>query len=57
MFVGQGPAPDPESIRAIVLVVAAAAVIFWRTAIKVLIIGALALIAVGALAAVQGLRL
>jgi len=56
MFVGQGPAPDPESIKAIVLVVVAAAVIFWRLAIKVLIIGVLVLIAVGALAAVQGLR-
>jgi hypothetical protein len=56
MFIAQGPAPDAESIRTIVLVIVIAAVIFWRTAIKVLLIGAIVLVLVGALTAVQGLH-
>jgi hypothetical protein len=56
MFIAQGPAPDAESIRTIALVVVIAAVIFWRTAVKVLLIGAIMLVVVGALTAVQGLH-
>jgi hypothetical protein len=56
MFIAQGSPPDPESIRTGVLLIVILAVIFWRTAIKVLIIGAIMLAVVGALAAVQGLH-
>ena len=56
MFIAQGTPPDPASIKAIVVLIVIAAVIFWRTAIKVLIIGAIVLVAVGALTAVQGLH-
>jgi hypothetical protein len=56
MFIEQGTPHDPESIRTIVVVIVILAVIFWRTAVKVLIIGAIMLVVVGALAAVQGLH-
>ena len=56
MFIAQGHAPDPESIRTIVILVVFATVLFWKTAIKILIIGAIMLVLVGALAAVQGLH-
>jgi hypothetical protein len=56
MFIAQGPPPDPESIRAIAIVVVIAAVIFWRIALRVLLIGAIVLVVIGALNAVQGLR-
>jgi hypothetical protein len=56
MFIAQGHPPDPESIRALVIAIAIAAVIFWRIALKVLIIGAIVLIVVGALEAVHGLQ-
>jgi hypothetical protein len=56
MFVAQGPPPDPASIRALVIAIAIAVVIFWRIALRVLIIGAIVLVVVGALEAVQGLR-
>jgi hypothetical protein len=56
MFIAQGPVPDAESIRTIALVLVIAAVIFWKTAVKVLLIGAVMLVVVGALTAVQGLH-
>jgi hypothetical protein len=56
MFIAQGPPPDPESIRALVIAIAVAVVVFWRIALRILIIGAIVLVAVGALEAVQGLR-
>jgi len=56
MFIAQGLPPDPESIRTVVLLIVILAVIFWRTAIKVLLIGAIMLVIVGALTAVQGLH-
>lgn len=49
MFVGQGPAQDPESTRMVLLLIAASAVIFWRTLIKVVIVVAILLAALGAL--------
>jgi hypothetical protein len=54
MFIAQGNPPDPESIRAAVLLIVIVAVIFWRIALKVLIIGAIVLVLVGALAAAHG---
>jgi hypothetical protein len=56
MFIAQGTAHDPESIRTVVLLIVILAVLFWRTALKLLIIGAVMLVAVGAVAAVQGLH-
>jgi hypothetical protein len=56
MFIAQGTTPDPESIRTVVILIVILAVIFWKTAIKVLIIGAIVLVLVGALAAVHGLH-
>jgi hypothetical protein len=56
MFIAQGTPPDPASMKAIVILIVVAAVIFWRTALKVLLIGAIMLVVVGALTAVQGLH-
>jgi hypothetical protein len=56
MFIAQGAPPDPESMRALAIVLVIAAVIFWRIALKVLLIGVIVLIVVGALEAVNGLR-
>jgi hypothetical protein len=56
MFIAQGTPPDPESIRTVVILIVILAVLFWKTAIKVLIMGAILLVLVGAFAAVQGLR-
>jgi hypothetical protein len=56
MFIAQGTPHDPESIRTIVILIVILAVLFWKTAIKVLIIGAIMLVVVGALAAVQGMH-
>jgi hypothetical protein len=56
MFIAQGNPPDPESIRTGVLLIVILAVLFWKTAIKVLLIGAIVLVLMGALAAVQGLH-
>jgi hypothetical protein len=56
MFIAQGTPHDPESIRTVVILIVILAVLFWKTAIKVLLIGAIMLVIVGALAAVQGLH-
>ena len=56
MFIAQGTHLDPESIRTVVILIVILAVLFWKTALKVLIIGAVMLVLVGALAAVQGLH-
>ena len=56
MFAAQGPTHDPESIRLIVLFIAAGAVIFWRTAIKLAVITAIVLIVLGVLNLLQGLH-
>jgi hypothetical protein len=56
MFVAQGPPPDPESIRAVALLIAAGAVIFWRIAIRLAIIGAIVLVLLGAVAIANGLH-
>jgi hypothetical protein len=56
MFVGQGPTQDPESIRMILLWIAAGVVIFWRTVIKIAIIVAIVLTVLGALTLSQGVH-
>ena len=56
MFIAQGTPHDPESMRTIALLIVIVAVIFWRTALKVLLIGAILLVVVGALTAAQGLH-
>jgi hypothetical protein len=56
MFIAQGTPHDPESIKAVTLLIVMLAVFFWKTALKVLIIGTIVLVLVGALAAVQGLH-
>jgi hypothetical protein len=56
MFIAQGTPPDPESMRAVVILIVIVAVIFWRMALKVLIIGAVTLAVLGAVAAAQGLH-
>ena len=56
MFIGQAPPPDPESIRLILLVIVCGIVIFWRTAIKLIIIAAIVLTVLGALALSQSLH-
>lgn len=56
MFIAQGTHLDPESIRTGVIGIVILAVLFWKTALKVLIIGAIMLALVGAFAAVQGLH-
>jgi hypothetical protein len=56
MFIAQGTPHDPESMRTIALLIVIVAVIFWRTALKVLLFGAIVLVVVGALTAVQGLH-
>lgn len=56
MFIAQGPPPDPESIKMVLLAIAILAVFFWKTAIKLVLIGALLLALLGALAVVQGLH-
>ena len=52
----QGHPLDPESIRMIFLLVAAVAVIYWKIAIKLLVIAAILLAVLGALTMVQGLH-
>ena len=52
----QGHPLDPESIRAIFLLIAAVAVIFWRITIKLLVITAILMAVLGALTMVQGLH-
>jgi len=56
MFIALDPPPDPESMRALVIVLVIVAVIFWRIALKVLLMGAIVLIVVGAFEAVSGLH-
>jgi hypothetical protein len=52
----QGHPLDPESIRMILLLIAAAAVIFWRVVLKLLVIAAIFMAVLGALTMVQGLH-
>ena len=47
VFVTQGPAQDPSSLVPIALVVITAALVFWRTLIKLLAIGVILLIVLG----------
>jgi hypothetical protein len=56
MFIAQGPPPDPESIRAAVLLIAAGAVIFWRIALKLALIAAILLVFLGAITIAHGLH-
>ena len=56
MFVGEGPTQDPESIRMVLLLIAAGVVIFWRTVIKIAIITAIVLTVFGALTLSQGVH-
>jgi hypothetical protein len=56
MLALQGHPLDPESIRAIFLLIAAVAVIFWRIALKLLVIAALFMALLGAITMVQGLH-
>jgi hypothetical protein len=56
MYIAQGTPPDPESMRAVIILIVIVAVAFWRMALKVLIIGAITLAVVGAIAAAQGLH-
>jgi hypothetical protein len=51
----QGHPLDPESIRVIFLLIAAVAVIYWKIAIKLLVIAAILMAVLGALTMVQGL--
>jgi hypothetical protein len=52
----QGHPLDPESIRVIFLLIAAVAVVFWKTALKLLVIAAILMAVLGALTMVQGLH-
>ena len=56
MFIAQGLPPDPGSIKMVLLLIAILAVVFWKTVIKLVLIGALLLVLYGALMAVQGLH-
>ncbi len=48
MFVDQGPTQDPESMRMVLLLIAASVAIFWRAVIKLAIIAAILLTVLGA---------
>lgn len=56
MFVGQGPTQDPESIRMVLLLIAAGVTIFWRAVIKLVITVAILLALLGALTLSQSLH-
>jgi hypothetical protein len=56
MFIAQGALHDPESVRTGVILIVILAVLFWKAALKLLIIGAIVLVLVGAFAAVHGLH-
>lgn len=56
MFIGQTPPQDPHSTMLILLVIVSGVVIFWRTAIRLVIIAAVLLVALGALALSQSLH-
>jgi hypothetical protein len=47
MFAAQGATHDPSSLMPIALVVITGAVVFWRTIIKLLVIGAILLTVLG----------
>jgi hypothetical protein len=47
MFVAQGATHDPSSLLPIALVVITGTVVFWRTLIKVVIIGVILLVVLG----------
>jgi hypothetical protein len=47
VFVSQGPTQDPTSLVPIALVVIIAALVFWRTVIKLLAISVILLIVLG----------
>ena len=56
MLALQGHPLDPESIRVIFMLIAAAAVIFWKITLKLLVIAAILLALLGALTMMQGLH-
>lgn len=47
MFATQGPTQDPNSLIPIALVIITAALVFWRTVIKLLAIGVILLVVLG----------
>jgi hypothetical protein len=53
---GEEALHDPEAIRAIFLLIIVWAVIFWRAAIKLIVIASMLLAVLGALTIVQGLH-
>jgi len=55
MFSAQGPTHGPETIKLIFLLISAGVVLFPRTAIKIAVIAAIMVVALGALTLMQGL--
>ena len=56
MFASQGPSQDPGSLALVVLVVITGAVIFWRTAIKLMAISVILLAILGFLDLLHALQ-
>jgi hypothetical protein len=56
MLPSQGPAQDAESVRAMILIVAAGVAIFWKQALRVLLALIVIAVGVGAFMLLQGVH-
>jgi hypothetical protein len=56
MVASQGSAPDIESVRAVILVLAIVVAIFWKEALRVLIALIVIAVGVGAFMLLQGMH-
>lgn len=56
MVASQGSAPDIESVRAVILVIAVIVAIFWKQALRVLLALIVIAVGVGAFMLLNGMR-
>jgi hypothetical protein len=56
MLASQGSAPDIESVRAVILVIAVIVAIFWKQALRVLLALIVIAVGVGAFMLLNGMR-
>jgi hypothetical protein len=56
MVASQGSAPDVESVRAVILIIAVVVAIFWKEALRVLLALIVIAVGVGAFMLLQGMH-
>jgi hypothetical protein len=56
MVASQGSAPDIESVRAVILIIAIIVAVFWKEAIRVLLALIVIAVSVGAFMLLQGMH-